>query len=286
MAPAAGALWLKRATLLRDLAGASEAFYSALLNSYQTARRSLPLSPARLALSLPYWEGLPQQLRAEVTGEAVRELGTALNSVAVTYVRHPDQRATIDKGMADLAPEPLREAFAKAVKVQGDRLRRNIDRIEANRRLASCHLECNATATLTLDVVGETFSEPPQFRVWVDGYPSPPTSVTSAVNVESGTRLWSDPLLSLNAQRFVFEVPAMLAVLEIEFINDDWDPARSLDRNLGLVKARIDDEEVRLSCFRVPEAYQDSVVLSDELLTYFRNGAARLDLDCDGADAP
>jgi hypothetical protein len=182
--------------------------------------------------------------------------------------------------MAEIASEPVRQAFAKAVSVERDRLRRSVDRIEASRRLAACQEDCNATAMLTIDVAGETFAEPLQFRVWTDGSSPAPTTFSSGADLERGERIeWSDPA-SFKTENFVFDVPAAVAALEIEFTNDDWDQARGLDRNLGILRVRIDGEDIRLSCFRITEGYADNVIQTDALLLFIRNGTVRLERPC------
>jgi len=136
-----------------------------------------------------------------------------------------------------------------------------------------------------MDIAGETFSEPPQFRVWLDGYPQPPILVTAAAELERGKPLtWADPP-SLNAQSFVFEIPAKLSALEIEFINDDWDPETGLDRNLGILGVQIGNENLPLSCFRISAGYEHDIVQSDTLLLFIRNGTVRVELPCHAGKA-
>jgi O-antigen ligase len=281
LSPATGPLWLKRAALLRDLQGSSPGFYAAILNSYQVARHTRTLKPARLALALQFWGGLPSDLSIEVAREMEALSAPSIAAIAAAYVRYPDTRGAIDSGLTELATEPLRQEFAQVVKRQSDRVRRSEDRMRTAASSESCGLACDKTVSLRLLAVGETFVEPPAFRLWIDGYPRPTRAVTSALDVQGGRWVsWSDPALAASAQAFDYELPPLFHTIEVEFINDSWDPEHGWDRNLGIVAAEIDGESLPMSCFHVPDFYEDDVLNDGQVILFIRNGAVRLERRC------
>jgi O-antigen ligase len=280
-APSTGALWLKRAALLADIEGASRAFFSAIANTYRTARYDPTLEPKRLALVLPVWRDVPPKLKLEIAREARHPSDYAVRAIASAYVGHPSQRSTISEALAELTDVEVRVAFARAVGEKGDQIRRNGDLAISARLVADCRENCVVRSKLSLLMVGEAFGGPPKFRLWIDGRPRHEEAVTAAKDTEAGEWLWwSDPHLQSQSQPFEFSVPAEFLALELEFVNDRWDQETGFDRNLGITAVRIDDHKVPISCFSVPIGHENNVLVEDGIIRFIRNGSVRLEGAC------
>ena len=273
-APAAAALWLRRAELLAEAGHADEAMLTAVRNSYASGGMEGHLGPVRLRFLLPLWRNLPDDIAADALHEFGRSEPDAIAAVATAAVERPSILGVVHEALAEIGSLDLEASFAEAVQEQSDRIRRRSDRT----RSRPCAVELpkdDCQVRIEIVAVANALESAAVFKLWVNGQAQGTFAAQeNAPQAGHGALQLPDNAPATVIQK-VADVGEKLQSVEIEFLNDAWNPPTGEDRNLDVKVVLLDGVSIALTDFATPFGSEAAALISEDRILLYRNGTVR-----------